>query len=59
MSPESERCPRWLLGPSARLHRGRGQIDLTMRIPAVWTVFLLGYWALGIPLGLQATYVYP
>lgn len=24
-----------------------------------WTLFLLIYWALGIPLGLQATYVYP
>lgn len=25
----------------------------------IWTIFLLAYWALGIPLGLQATYVYP
>jgi aminobenzoyl-glutamate transport protein len=25
----------------------------------VWTLFLLGYWALGIPLGLQAAYGYP
>jgi aminobenzoyl-glutamate transport protein len=24
-----------------------------------WALFLLGYWALGIPLGLQATYVHP
>ncbi len=24
-----------------------------------WTVFLLGYWQLGIPLGLQAPYTYP
>lgn len=24
-----------------------------------WTIFLLIYWKLGIPLGLQATYVYP
>jgi aminobenzoyl-glutamate transport protein len=24
-----------------------------------WTIFLLAYWALGIPLGLQAGYVYP
>ncbi len=24
-----------------------------------WTLFLLGYWALGIPLGIQAPYVYP
>lgn len=25
----------------------------------VWTLFLLLFWALGIPLGLQSTYVYP
>jgi aminobenzoyl-glutamate transport protein len=24
-----------------------------------WTIFLIGYWMLGIPLGLQAPYVYP
>jgi len=24
-----------------------------------WTLFLLAYWALGIPLGLQSSYVYP
>jgi p-aminobenzoyl-glutamate transporter AbgT len=24
-----------------------------------WTIFLLIYWKLGIPLGLQATYIYP
>jgi len=26
---------------------------------ATWTVFLLVYWGLGLPLGLQASYVYP
>lgn len=25
----------------------------------IWTLFLLGYWALGLPLGLQAPYTYP
>ncbi|MCA1801015.1 MAG: AbgT family transporter [Rhodothermaceae bacterium] len=25
----------------------------------IWTIFLLAYWAIGIPLGLQSTYVYP
>jgi aminobenzoyl-glutamate transport protein len=25
----------------------------------LWTLFLLGYWALGFPLGLQAPYTYP
>ena len=24
-----------------------------------WTIFLLGYWALGLPLGIQAGYIYP
>ena len=24
-----------------------------------WTIFLVIYWIIGIPLGLQATYVYP
>jgi aminobenzoyl-glutamate transport protein len=24
-----------------------------------WTAFLLGYWALGLPLGIQGTYTYP
>ena len=24
-----------------------------------WTLFLLGYWALGLPLGLQSSYTYP
>ncbi|MEH6517443.1 MAG: AbgT family transporter [Halioglobus sp.] len=24
-----------------------------------WTIFLLGYWALGIPLGLQSSYTFP
>jgi len=26
---------------------------------SIWTLFLLGYWATGIPLGLQAPYSYP
>ena len=25
----------------------------------VWTLFLLGYWFIGFPLGLQSSYVYP
>jgi aminobenzoyl-glutamate transport protein len=24
-----------------------------------WTLFLIGYWMIGIPLGLQAPYTYP
>ena len=25
----------------------------------LWTIYLLLYWSLGIPLGLQASYAYP
>ena len=38
---------------------------LSMMLPyavtflAVWTLFLLAYWAAGLPLGLQASYAYP
>ncbi len=24
-----------------------------------WTMFLLAYWAVGLPLGIQASYIYP
>jgi aminobenzoyl-glutamate transport protein len=34
-------------------------LPYSMTFLVVWTVFLLGYWALGIPLGLQASYTYP
>ncbi|CAM3678324.1 AbgT family transporter [Parendozoicomonas haliclonae] len=31
----------------------------TIALFIAWTIFLLGYWALGLPLGLQAPYTYP
>ncbi|PJE78735.1 p-aminobenzoyl-glutamate transport protein [invertebrate metagenome] len=31
----------------------------TLVFIVVWTLFLLGYWALGFPLGIQGGYVYP
>lgn len=34
-------------------------LPFTAMFITIWTVFLLVYWALGIPLGLQAPYVYP
>lgn len=34
-------------------------LPYTICILLLWTIFLLGYWALGIPLGIQANYVYP
>ncbi len=34
-------------------------IPYTVGLLVTWTLFLLGYWYLGIPLGLQSTYTYP
>ncbi len=34
-------------------------LPFTVVFLVVWTAFLLIYWSLGIPLGLQASYVYP
>jgi aminobenzoyl-glutamate transport protein len=34
-------------------------LPYTLAFFTTWVLFLLGYWALGIPLGLQATYTYP
>ncbi len=34
-------------------------LPYSMFFIVLWSVFLLGYWALGIPLGLQAPYTYP
>ncbi|MEM7414939.1 MAG: AbgT family transporter [Gemmatimonadota bacterium] len=34
-------------------------LPYSMFFIVLWSVFLLAYWGLGIPLGLQASYVYP
>jgi aminobenzoyl-glutamate transport protein len=34
-------------------------LPYSMTVLVSWTLFLLGYWWLGIPLGLQATYTHP
>jgi len=34
-------------------------IPYTVVFLIVWSIFLLIYWAIGIPLGLQAFYTYP
>ncbi|MEX1268205.1 MAG: AbgT family transporter [Balneolaceae bacterium] len=34
-------------------------LPYSMIFLVAWTIFLLVYWAIGIPLGLQASYVYP
>ena len=34
-------------------------LPYSVALIVLWTGFLLGYWALGLPLGLGASYVYP
>jgi p-aminobenzoyl-glutamate transporter AbgT len=34
-------------------------LPFSVTILIAWTLFLLAYWAIGIPLGIQASYVYP
>ena len=34
-------------------------LPFSVAILLLWTVFLLAYWGLGLPLGIQASYVYP
>ncbi len=34
-------------------------LPYTLAFFSIWVVFLLAYWGLGLPLGLQATYTYP
>jgi aminobenzoyl-glutamate transport protein len=34
-------------------------LPFSLSFLVVWTVFLMVYWLVGIPLGLQASYVYP
>ena len=51
-------CQRWVT------KTGIGTVTAMMlpysiTLLTIWTLFLVIYWMLGIPLGLQATYVYP
>ena len=34
-------------------------LPYSLTLMVVWTLFLLGFWALGIPLGIGSTYTYP
>ena len=34
-------------------------LPYSLTLLVLWSAFLLGYWALGIPLGVGASYVYP
>jgi aminobenzoyl-glutamate transport protein len=49
-----------------RYHKGAGigtlasmMLPYSVTLIVLWTLFLLAYWGLGIPLGLQAPYTYP
>ncbi len=51
-------CQRWVkstgIGTVTSL-----MLPYSLTLLGCWSLFLLAYWALGIPLGLSATYVYP
>jgi len=34
-------------------------LPYAVALAVAWTIFLLLYWTTGLPLGLQASYVYP
>ena len=34
-------------------------LPFAVTLLVVWTLFLIGFWALGIPLGVGSSYVYP
>ena len=51
-------CQRWVkstgIGTVTSL-----MLPYSVSLLATWTAFLMIYWMLGIPLGLQASYTYP
>ena len=57
--------PATVFTSTSTLHGGQETTLVSMMLPysvaflITWTVFLIGYWLVGIPLGLQAPYVYP
>jgi aminobenzoyl-glutamate transport protein len=51
-------CQRWVKGTGIGTVTSM-MLPFSVTILVLWTVFLLVYWMLGIPLGLQATYTYP
>jgi len=34
-------------------------LPFSLTFIVLWTIFLLVFWGIGIPLGVQSTYVYP
>ena len=34
-------------------------LPYSVALGVIWTIFLLLYWMIGIPLGVQANYIYP
>ena len=51
-------CQRWVTGTGIGTVTAM-MMPFALAFLVLWTLFLLGYWALGLPLGLAATYVYP
>ena len=43
----------------AHTQQGMSLMELAVTLLVLWTSFLLGFWALGVPLGTGASYVYP
>ena len=46
---------------TVRTHRDivAGMLPYSVVLLVTWTLFLVGYWMLGLPLGLQGSYTYP
>ena len=51
-------CQRYVKGAGIGT-LGAMMVPYSLTFLAAWTLFLLGYWALGLPLGIQAAYSYP
>ncbi len=51
-------CQRWVKGTGIGTVTSM-MLPYSLSLLVLWTVFLMVYWMLGIPLGLQSTYTYP
>ena len=51
-------CQRWVKGTGIGTVTSL-MLPFSVSFLACWTIFLLLYWLVGLPLGLSASYVYP
>ncbi len=51
-------CQRWVKNTGIGTVTSM-MLPFSVTLLITWTIFLIVYWAIGIPLGLQASYVYP